>query len=96
MTETRRKSGGEPRRPLWSRSWQETPEHLVRDMRRDVSLDCGWGRLVFAQTFTDTSDVIGLLGDEQDRPVGAGAELLGDEVIGLAGGRVGVRAATGR
>lgn len=68
MTDTRRKGGGanEPRRPLWSRSWQDTPEHFVRDMRRDVSLDLGWGRLVFAQTFTDPGDIIGLLGDEAE------------------------------
>jgi GNAT-family acetyltransferase (TIGR03103 family) len=51
---------------LWSRPWQETPEHLVRDMRRDVAMDCGWGRLLFAQTFDDDGELINLLRAEEE------------------------------
>jgi GNAT-family acetyltransferase (TIGR03103 family) len=51
---------------LWTRPWQETPEHLVRDMRRDVAMDCGWGRLIFAQTFDDDADIITLLRAEEE------------------------------
>ncbi len=66
MTDARRRGGSEPRRPLWSRPWQETPEHLVRDMRRDVAMDCGWGRLLFAQTFDDDDALIHLLRAEEE------------------------------
>lgn len=66
MTDARRKGGNEPRRPLWTRPWQETPEHLVRDMRRDVVMDCGWGRLIFAQTFDNDDDIIDRLRAEEE------------------------------
>jgi len=51
---------------LWGRPWQQTPEHLVRDMQRDVVCDFGWGRLVFAQTFDDPVDVLHLLRAEEE------------------------------
>ncbi|WP_343074914.1 N-acetylglutaminylglutamine synthetase [Phytoactinopolyspora alkaliphila] len=51
---------------MWTRPWQETPEHLVRDMRRGVAMDCGWGRLIFAQTFDDDADIITLLRAEEE------------------------------
>ncbi|HEU0042670.1 MAG TPA: hypothetical protein VFQ15_09990 [Jiangellaceae bacterium] len=66
MTDPRRKGSGDSREPLWSRPWKETPKHLVRDMRRDITLDCGWGRLVFAQTFDDTHEVVNLLRAEEE------------------------------
>jgi GNAT-family acetyltransferase (TIGR03103 family) len=66
VTDARRRGTNEPRRPLWSRPWQETPEHLVRDMRRDVAMDCGWGRLLFAQTFDDDGELINLLRAEEE------------------------------
>jgi len=62
----RRRLQPEPRQPLWTRPWEETPEHLVRDMKRDVVVDCGWGRLVFAQTFDEPFDIISLLGAEEE------------------------------
>jgi GNAT-family acetyltransferase (TIGR03103 family) len=34
------------------------------DVTPDVTLDCGWGRLIFGQTFTNPEDLIGALQDE--------------------------------
>ncbi|WP_342778806.1 N-acetylglutaminylglutamine synthetase [Phytoactinopolyspora halophila] len=51
---------------MWTRPWQEAPEHLVRDMRRNVALDCGWGRLILAQTFDNDDDIIDLLRAEEE------------------------------
>ncbi|WP_216853345.1 N-acetylglutaminylglutamine synthetase [Phytoactinopolyspora halotolerans] len=65
MNDARRRGSGDQRRPLWSRPWQETPEHLVRGMRRNVAMDCGWGRLIFAQTFDNDDDIIDLLRAEE-------------------------------
>lgn len=45
---------------LSEQGW-EPPEHLTRGMRRDVVLDCGWGRLVFGHTFRDQRDVVDAL-----------------------------------
>jgi GNAT-family acetyltransferase (TIGR03103 family) len=35
-----------------STSWELTPPDLPPAVRPDVTLECGWGRLVFGQTFT--------------------------------------------
>jgi GNAT-family acetyltransferase (TIGR03103 family) len=35
-----------------STSWEQTPPELPSIVERDVTLECGWGRLVFGQTFT--------------------------------------------
>lgn len=35
-------------------------------MRRSVALDCGWGRLIFAQTFATNEDIIETLRKEED------------------------------
>ncbi len=47
-----------PEQRGWSRegalstsAWREPPQHLTEGMAEDVALDCGWGRLVFGQTF---------------------------------------------
>jgi GNAT-family acetyltransferase (TIGR03103 family) len=61
----RRRIAGERRRPLWTQAWTDAPDHLVRDMRRDVSLECGWGRLIFAQTFDSDQDILELLRAEE-------------------------------
>ncbi|NEE01810.1 N-acetylglutaminylglutamine synthetase [Phytoactinopolyspora halotolerans] len=34
-------------------------------MRRNVAMDCGWGRLIFAQTFDNDDDIIDLLRAEE-------------------------------
>lgn len=49
------------RREALEHFWHEPPEHLVRGMRRDVVLDCGWGRLVFGHTFRDQGDIVDAL-----------------------------------
>lgn len=64
MSDARRNRGGG--QSLWSRPWKEAPEHLVRDMKRDVLVDCAWGRLVFAQTFEEPRHVIDLLRAEEE------------------------------
>jgi GNAT-family acetyltransferase (TIGR03103 family) len=61
----RRRIAGE-RRPLWTQNWTDAPEHLVRDMERNVAVDCGWGRLVFAQTFDRPDDILELLRAEAE------------------------------
>src|SRR5690606_35031826 len=35
-------------------------------MRRSVALDCGWGRLIFAQTFSSNEAIIETLRQEED------------------------------
>ncbi len=56
----------------WSRdgalstsAWREPPEHLIEGMREDVALDCGWGRLVFGQTFKTHERLLEVLRSEQ-------------------------------
>ncbi len=44
-----------PGEGLSTRSWDERPAHLTRDLVPEVALECGWGRLLFGQTF-DTHD----------------------------------------
>jgi GNAT-family acetyltransferase (TIGR03103 family) len=36
---------------LSTRSWDDRPAHLTQDLVPDVALECGWGRLLFGQTF---------------------------------------------
>ncbi len=61
----RRRIAGERRRPLWTQPWTDAPDHLVRDMERGVSMECGWGRLIFAQTFEKPDDILQLLRAEE-------------------------------
>jgi GNAT-family acetyltransferase (TIGR03103 family) len=37
--------------------WERPPDHLTAGMARNVSLEAGWGRLVFGQTFDDHADL---------------------------------------
>lgn len=37
--------------PPLSTTWEQTNDELPTVLRRDVTLECGWGRLVFGQTF---------------------------------------------
>lgn len=50
---------------LSTRSWTDRPEHLADDVRSDVALDLGWGRLLFGQTFADHDAVLDCLRDEE-------------------------------
>jgi GNAT-family acetyltransferase (TIGR03103 family) len=56
----------------WSRdgalstsAWREPPEHLTEGMQEDVALDCGWGRLVFGQTFKSHERLLEVVRSEQ-------------------------------
>ncbi|GMU20142.1 MAG: GNAT family N-acetyltransferase [Phycisphaerae bacterium] len=45
-------------RPEWPtgpslRNWEKPPPHRVRDMKRNVAVQMGWGRLIFGHTFED-------------------------------------------
>ena len=50
---------------LSTRSWDERPEHLTRDLKPDVALECGWGRLIFGQTFADRDDLVAAISREE-------------------------------
>ena len=50
---------------LSTRSWTDRPDHLARDVSSDVVVDCGWGRLVFGQTFAGHDDLLRVLRAEE-------------------------------
>ncbi|MDX1657223.1 MAG: N-acetylglutaminylglutamine synthetase [Nitriliruptorales bacterium] len=50
---------------LSTRSWTDRPEHLTGDLDPEVVLECGWGRLIFGQTFADLEQLTDVLGDEE-------------------------------
>jgi GNAT-family acetyltransferase (TIGR03103 family) len=50
---------------LTTRSWGEPPAHVTSAMDADVSVDCGWGRLIFGQTFRSHSALEEALRAEQ-------------------------------
>ena len=45
-------------------SWKPAPGHLVDKVQPNVVLDCGWGRLVFGQTFANHDELLEVLRDE--------------------------------
>jgi len=48
------------------KNWGEAPKTPeVKEMRQDVVLDCGWGRLVFAQTFASSKAIADIIRREQ-------------------------------
>ena len=53
------------RAALSTRSWVQPGERHVGDMRSNVVLDCGWGRLLFGQTFDDSADLTEVLRGEE-------------------------------
>jgi GNAT-family acetyltransferase (TIGR03103 family) len=50
---------------LSTRSWGARPTHLVRDLVSDVALECGWGRLLFGQTFADHEALVAEVNREE-------------------------------
>ena len=40
-----------------TRSWLKPSEHALAEMDPDVVLECGWGRLIFGQTFKDQAEI---------------------------------------
>jgi len=48
------------------KNWGEAPRSPeIQEMHKDVLLDCGWGRLVFAQTFSDPKAIADILRKER-------------------------------
>jgi GNAT-family acetyltransferase (TIGR03103 family) len=57
-----------PDQAISTRSWVEPPDHLTADMQRNVEVECGWGRLIFGQTFANHDDLEkALRGEEPGR-----------------------------
>lgn len=56
-----RVAGLRSRPTITSQPWSKVPEHLRRDMRGDVVVDMGWGRLVFGQTFRELGNILDVL-----------------------------------
>jgi GNAT-family acetyltransferase (TIGR03103 family) len=50
---------------LSTRSWDARPEHLTRDLVPDVALECGWGRLIYGQTFATHDDLVAAVSREE-------------------------------
>jgi GNAT-family acetyltransferase (TIGR03103 family) len=50
---------------LSTRTWGEFSDHVTGDMARGVTLECGWGRLIFGQTFADQGAIKDVLQAEQ-------------------------------
>jgi GNAT-family acetyltransferase (TIGR03103 family) len=48
-----------------TRLWGELSDRQIAGMKREVVLDCGWGRLIFGQTFPNLDDVISTLLEEE-------------------------------
>jgi GNAT-family acetyltransferase (TIGR03103 family) len=59
----------DPRAPLTeelsTRTWGQPSAHVIADMDRNVALDCGWGRLLFGQTFADQEELARTLRGEE-------------------------------
>ncbi len=54
-----------PDERLSTRPWDAAPERLDVRLRTDVALECGWGRLIFGQTFTDHDRLVAEIGREE-------------------------------
>jgi GNAT-family acetyltransferase (TIGR03103 family) len=50
---------------LSTRSWDERPTHLTEGLVPDVALECGWGRLLFGQTFASHDDLFAAVSREE-------------------------------
>jgi GNAT-family acetyltransferase (TIGR03103 family) len=50
---------------LSTRSWDARPPHLTKDLHEEVSLECGWGRLIFGQTFPSHDSLVAAISREE-------------------------------
>jgi GNAT-family acetyltransferase (TIGR03103 family) len=50
---------------LSTRSWDARPKHLTRDLDESVALECGWGRLLFGQTFGSHDELVAAVSGEE-------------------------------
>jgi GNAT-family acetyltransferase (TIGR03103 family) len=52
--------------PISTRSWEKPSRHVIADMQLGVALDCGWGRLIFGQTYDDQTEIASVLRSEAE------------------------------
>jgi GNAT-family acetyltransferase (TIGR03103 family) len=52
-------------RELSTRPWDARPDELAAALRQDVALECGWGRLIFGQTFADHDRLVAEVSREE-------------------------------
>jgi GNAT-family acetyltransferase (TIGR03103 family) len=50
---------------LSTRSWDVRPTHLIDEVRPEVALECGWGRLLFGQTFASHDVLLDAVSTEE-------------------------------
>lgn len=50
---------------LTTRSWTDRPEYLTTDLQTCVSVECGWGRLIFGQTFPSHEELEAMIAEEE-------------------------------
>ncbi len=50
---------------LSTRSWDQRPSHLTKDITTNAALECGWGRLIFGQTFGDHTELVAEISREE-------------------------------
>lgn len=50
---------------LADRGWGNLPPRLAKARQSDVAVDCGWGRLVFGQTFADPDALVEAMREER-------------------------------
>lgn len=50
---------------LSTQGWREQPEHFTATMGENVVSECGWGRLLFGQTFAQHEDILAALRAEK-------------------------------
>ena len=50
---------------LSTRSWEDRPGDLTEHLADDVALECGWGRLIFGQTFASHDDLVSEVSREE-------------------------------
>ncbi|MEX2503865.1 MAG: hypothetical protein WD378_03385, partial [Egicoccus sp.] len=50
---------------LSTRSWDVRPSHLTADLIPEVALECGWGRLIFGQTFAGHDELVRVVSGEE-------------------------------
>jgi GNAT-family acetyltransferase (TIGR03103 family) len=54
-----------PEQRLSARPWDDRPDELTDALRGDVALECGWGRLIFGQTFADHDGLVAEVSREE-------------------------------
>jgi GNAT-family acetyltransferase (TIGR03103 family) len=69
-SDPRRRGDQDDRHPsaeegLSTRSWGDRPAHLTSGLKPNVALECGWGRLLFGQTFASHEDLLEVLSAEE-------------------------------